>query len=148
MMAKCNPAWGKYLAVCLMYRGDVAHRDINAAISRIMHRRSVQFASCSPTREFKSEINFQPSIHVPGSPLLNYRMSLGMISNSTAIKEVFRPIGKEFDSLYMKRAFVHLYISEGLEEESLLEARLDLLELEKEYAVFEIEDKEEGEEYE
>ena len=32
MMAKCNPAWGKYLAVCLMYRGDVAHRDINAAI--------------------------------------------------------------------------------------------------------------------
>ena len=71
-----------------------------------------------------------------------------MISNSTAIKEVFRPIGREFDSLYMKRAFVHLYISEGLEEESLLEARLDLLELEKEYAVLEIEDKEEGEEYE
>ena len=48
----------------------------------------------------------------------------------------------------MKREFVHLYISEGLEEESLLDTRLDLLELEKEYAVLKIEDKEEGEEYE
>ena len=35
-----------------------------------------------------------------------------MISNSTAIAEVFSRIEHKFDLMYAKRAFVHWYISE------------------------------------
>merc|ERR1719222_1074225 len=39
-----------------------------------------------------------------------------MISNSTAIAEVFSRIDHKFDLMYAKRAFVHWYVGEGMEE--------------------------------
>ena len=39
-----------------------------------------------------------------------------MISNSTAIAEVFSRIDHKFDLMYSKRAFVHWYVGEGMEE--------------------------------
>ncbi|KAL6184479.1 hypothetical protein ACLB2K_045880 [Fragaria x ananassa] len=35
MMAKCDPRHGKYMACCLMYRGDVVPKDANAALATI-----------------------------------------------------------------------------------------------------------------
>ncbi|KAF8664334.1 hypothetical protein HU200_054768 [Digitaria exilis] len=35
MMAKCDPRHGKYMACCLMYRGDVVPKDVNAAVATI-----------------------------------------------------------------------------------------------------------------
>merc|ERR1712167_76225 len=32
MMAKCDPRHGKYMACCLMYRGDVVPKDVNALL--------------------------------------------------------------------------------------------------------------------
>lgn len=43
MMAKCDPRHGKYMACCLMYRGDVVPKDVNAAVSTIKSKRTVQF---------------------------------------------------------------------------------------------------------
>ena len=43
MMAKCDPRHGKYMACCLMYRGDVVPKDVNAAVHSIKTKRAVQF---------------------------------------------------------------------------------------------------------
>merc|ERR1711862_309708 len=50
-----------------------------------------------------------------------------MISNSTAIAEVFSRIDHKFDLMYSKRAFVHWYVGEGMEEGEFSEARETLL---------------------
>uniref|UniRef100_A0A8D9AWT5 Tubulin alpha-1 chain n=1 Tax=Cacopsylla melanoneura TaxID=428564 RepID=A0A8D9AWT5_9HEMI len=34
-MVKCDPRHGKYMACCMLYRGDVVPKDVNAAIAQI-----------------------------------------------------------------------------------------------------------------
>ena len=42
-MVKCDPRTGKYMAVCLLYRGDVVPREVNASIARLKGMKSIQF---------------------------------------------------------------------------------------------------------
>lgn len=48
-MVKCNPQRGKYMACCLLYRGDVVPKDVNASIATIKTKRAIQFVDWCPT---------------------------------------------------------------------------------------------------
>lgn len=67
-MVKCDPREGKYMACCLLYRGDVVPKDVNTAIAAMKGKSCIRFVDWCPTG-FKVGINYRPPTVVPGGDL-------------------------------------------------------------------------------
>lgn len=74
-MVVCDPAQGKYMAVALLYRGDVVPRDCNSAIASLKAKSTFNLVEWCPTG-FKVGINNSPPMTVPGSKYMKILLTM------------------------------------------------------------------------
>nr|VVW88291.1 unnamed protein product [Nymphaea colorata] len=114
-MASCDPKKGQYLACSLYFRGDHSPKDINKLTAELKAKKTLKFADWCPSG-FKVCLNYQAPRVLPGGDLCKEMRTLGTLSNTTAISSFLERFNKDFDKMYAKKAFLHWYAKEGMEE--------------------------------
>jgi tubulin alpha len=111
---RCNPSDGKYMASCLMYRGDVMPAQVNKAVQKLQEVREIKFVEWCPTG-FKIGINYAPLVHGEDWLFNDTCRSLTSIVNNTEIVQVLDRIANQYFQLFKKHAFVHWFTAAGLD---------------------------------
>ncbi len=66
-------------------------------------------------------------------PPKGLKMAVVFVGNSTAIQEMFKRVAEQFTVMFRRKAFLHWYIGEGMEEMELTEAESNISDLVTEY---------------
>ena len=124
MMCACDPRRGRYLTAAAMFRGQVATRDVDECMRDIHQRLAPFFVEWIPNNITTSVSSVAPE----GTP-----MATTFLGNSTAIQEVFSRVSEQFETMYRRRAYLHWFTSEGMDEMEFTEASSNLTDLITEY---------------
>jgi tubulin beta len=119
-----KPEDGKFLAVSFGYRGGMSTSDVDKEIEKLQQQHTDSFVEWIPNN-LKSAI-----VTVPPK---NAEMSATMIGNTTALKGIFQRLATQFGAMYRRKAFLHWYKGEGMDEMEFQEADKNVRDLITEY---------------
>eukprot|EP00918_Siedleckia_nematoides_P050904 GHVU01111473.1.p1 GENE.GHVU01111473.1~~GHVU01111473.1.p1 ORF type:complete len:484 (-),score=85.80 GHVU01111473.1:1207-2658(-) len=121
-----DPGGGRYLSAVAVFRGRVSARQVDAA----MLKHGVGEV-CEPL------IQAVPHAVIASTPAAFFgggcKASVSFVSCQTAVRSLLSRIHKQFSAMEQRRAFIHWYVREGLEEDQFGEASDCLLQLVGEY---------------
>ncbi|KAJ1649386.1 Tubulin beta-4B chain [Dispira simplex] len=124
MMAACDPRHGRYLAVAAYYRGRVSQREVEDQMIQVQTKNSSYFVEWIPNNVKTAMCDVPPA---------GQKMSSTFIGNSTAIQELFKRINDQFCAMFRRKAFLHWYTDEGMDEMEFTEAESNMNDLVSEY---------------
>ena len=114
ILCDCDPKAGRFLTFAAIYRGEVSMRDIDDQVRELQNKNSSYFVEWIPHNAKVSSCNVPPK---------GYKLTATFIANNTAMQDVFRRIRDQYIKMFRRKAFVHWYTMEGLEELQFIEVR-------------------------
>ncbi|KAJ8103121.1 Tubulin/FtsZ, GTPase domain-containing protein [Lipomyces tetrasporus] len=124
MMAAANPLHGRYLTASTIFRGKVSTKEVEDSVLSMRTKNSPYFVEWIPNNIQTSLCNIPPS---------NLKTSATFIGNSTAVQELFIRTSNQFTAMFRRKAFLHWYTGEGMDEMEFTEAESNLNDLIAEY---------------
>lgn len=124
MMTACDPRNGRYLTVAGMFRGRMSTKQVDEQMLAMQQRNNNYFVDWIP---------HNVKVAVCDIPPRGLRMASTFIGNNTAIQEIFRRVGEQFSLMFRRKAFLHWYTGEGMDEMEFTEAESNLNDLVSEY---------------
>ena len=81
-------------------------------------------------------------------PPKGLKMAATFIGNTTAVQEMFKRVSEQFTSMFRRKAFLHWYTGEGMDEMEFTEAESNMNDLVSEYQQYQDASAEEEGEFE
>jgi len=124
-LANVKAEEGKYLSASLGYRGaQLSSQEIDDQVAQVQQKLEEDFVKWIPNNIKSSIINVPPN----ESPICGT-----FVANTTSMKAVFQRIATQFAKMYKRKAFLHWYKGEGMDEMEFQEADKNLRDLVTEY---------------
>lgn len=124
MMVACDPYRGRYLTAAAIFRGIMSMNEVEKQMLNARNKNSSYFVEWIPD-------NVQTA--VCDIPPRGLKMAATFIGNSTAIQDLFKRIVGDFSAMFQRKAFLHWYTGEGMDEMEFTEAEGNVRDLISEY---------------
>jgi len=124
MMAACDPRHGRYLTVAAVFRGHMSMKEVDEQMMNIQNKNSNYFVEWIPNNVKTAVCDIPPR---------GLKMSATFIGNTTAIQDLFKRISESFTAMFRRKAFLHWYTGEGMDEMEFTEAESNMNDLVSEY---------------
>ncbi|GAA5872315.1 hypothetical protein JCM8115_003683 [Rhodotorula mucilaginosa] len=124
MMAAADPRQGRYLTVAALWRGKVSLRDVDDSMLQVQQKNADYFVEWIPNNVQTAHCEIPPK---------DTSLGVTFIGNSTSIQSLFTRINTQFSAMFKRRAFLHWYCGEGMDEMEFTEAESNMQDLIAEY---------------
>jgi len=124
MMCAADPRHGRYLTCAMMFRGRMSSKEVDEQMMNVVNKNSSYFVEWIPNNCKASICDIPPK---------GLKMASVFIGNSTAIQETWRRVGDQFTVMFRRKAFLHWYTGEGMDEMEFTEAESNMNDLVSEY---------------
>jgi len=138
MMAASDPRQGRYLTVAAIFRGKVSMKEVEEQMRSVQTKNSSYFVEWIPNNVLTATCSVPPR---------GLKMSSTFIGNSTSIQELFKRVGEQFSAMFRRKAFLHWYTGEGMDEMEFTEAESNMHDLVAEYQQYQDATVDQEEEY-
>jgi len=115
---------GKYLAVALTYRGSMTTSEVDENVRKLNEKNEASFVEWIPNNVKSGVVEIPPT---------TIKMSATFVGNTTALKGIFQRLATQFGAMYKRKAFLHWYKNEGMDEMEFQEADKNVRDLITEY---------------
>merc|ERR1712038_625034 len=119
-----KPDDGKYMTASLIFRGPMSTQEVDEVIEKRQSNNSDDFVEWIPNNQKTSVVTVAPK---------DYKSSCTFIANTTALKGIFQRLATQFGAMYKRKAFLHWYKGEGMDEMEFQEADKNVRDLITEY---------------
>merc|ERR1711933_212657 len=110
--------------VSTVFRGKMSTKEVDEQILNVQHKNPSYFVEWIPNNVKSSVCDVPPR---------GLAMSSTFIGNSTAIQEMFKRVSEQFTVMFRRKAFLHWYTGEGMDELEFTEAESNMNDLVSEY---------------
>jgi tubulin beta len=99
-------------------------QEVDEQLLAVQKKQSAYFVDWIPNNAKISVCNVPPK---------GLNMASTFIGNTTAIQELFKRVSEQFTIMFRRKAFLHWYMTEGMDESEFTEAESNLYDLVSEY---------------
>ncbi|PWU83359.1 putative beta tubulin [Trypanosoma cruzi] len=124
MMQAADPRHGRYLTASALFRGRMSTKEVDEQMLNVQNKNSSYFIEWIPNNIKSSICDIPPK---------GLKMAVTFVGNNTCIQEMFRRVGEQFTAMFRRKAFLHWYTGEGMDEMEFTEAESNMNDLVSEY---------------